>query len=105
MPKQKLTMDDAFKQPGGYRQIQFGDITVVAPLTDVRRSLHLLEQMGPDQRAAIMRSVNNSITEALPAVLSGVAKQKKAIAFGQDIAIWFAYEVFNGRARLEETTH
>jgi hypothetical protein len=102
---EKLTIEDALKQPGGYRQIQYGEMVVVAPLVDIRHALQALEQMPPARRESTLRSVNRALKRALPSVSSGTAAQKKAMAFGQDIAIWFANEVLNGRASLEETRH
>jgi hypothetical protein len=106
MPSQaKLTAEDAFNQPGGYRQIRYGDFMIVAPLADIKHSLDALRRMSGSRRAVMLRSVNKALASALPAVAAGTAPQEVAMTFCQDVAIWFANEVFDGREQLDATTH
>jgi hypothetical protein len=96
----KFTREDAFNQPGGYKKIQYGDLTVVAPLNDIKRCLAELGAMNPGDRAFALRSVNKALAAGTAAMKSQTASQDVAMQFCQDCVFWFANEIFLGRVTL-----
>jgi hypothetical protein len=96
-----LTIRDALTQPGGAFQIEYGgEFSIVAPANDVHEAITLLKSHR--DRASIIQSVEAAIQEALPRIKSGEAGQQEAMDCAQDITIWFANEVLEGRKTLEQ---
>ena len=83
---------------GGSRWIEYGGMTVMAPTRDIAQAVDALRR-GNRQR--IMRSVNKALAKSFPAVKAERATQQLAMRCAQDIAIWFANEIIEGRATLE----
>lgn len=103
--KQKLAMsfDDALKANdhiGGSVVIDYGQAEIVAPRADVEDMVDVLRNMGPAVRAVSMGSVNEYLAQHIADVMAGKASQDVAMNVMQDIAIWFANEVFEGRRSL-----
>jgi hypothetical protein len=82
---------------GGSRMISYGGMQILAPARDIQQAIEAL-QNGDRQR--IMVSVRKSIKRVFPQVKRGTASQEKAMICGQDIAIWFANEIIEGRQTL-----
>jgi len=98
-----LTVRDAIIQPGGAFQIEYGgEFNIIAPANDVHRAIRQLREIK--DRRQLMASVNLEIAKALPKIKNGTATQTEAMDCAQDITIWFAYEVLEGRKTLEQKT-
>ena len=82
---------------GGSRMIDYEGMIIMAPLRDIQEAIVALNE---GDRQQMMRSVNAAIRRTFPKVKRGTASQKAAMECGQDIAIWFANEVIEGRASL-----
>ena len=85
---------------GGSVAIAYRDAKIVAPLADIRGAIELLRS-APDRRQ-ILRSVNRSLRQDFNSVVRRQASQQTAMHVMQDIALWFANEVIEGRATLDE---
>jgi hypothetical protein len=96
----KFTTEDAFNQPGGYQKIEHGDLTVVAPINDIKMCLEWLRSMDTPTRSATLRSVNQALAVGKSSMRSQTASQDVAMQFCQDCALWFANEVLDGRVTL-----
>lgn len=83
---------------GGSRWIEYGGMSVMAPLRDIQDAVTALK--AGDHRK-VMASVNATLAQDFPRVKAERASQKQAMRCAQDIAIWFANEVIEGRATLE----
>ena len=83
---------------GGSRMIDYDGMIIMAPVRDIR---HAIDALTDGDRQQIMQSVNSAIRRTFPKVKRGTASQKSAMQCGQDIAIWFANEIIEGRATLE----
>lgn len=86
---------------GGSRFIAYGGLQVFVPVRDIHAALDKFRTYGDKYRADVMASVNRSLTASIPLVRENKASQEYAIAAAQDVAIWFANEVLEGRAQLE----
>jgi hypothetical protein len=82
---------------GGSRMISYGDMEILVPLRDV---IAAVDALGAGNLRKTMASVNASLASSFPRVQSGIASQKEAMDCAQDIAIWFANEVIEGRQTL-----
>lgn len=85
---------------GGSRTISYRGMMVMAPLRDIRQAIEQFSDPNRDRRKT-MASVNASLARSFPRVESGKASQKEAMECAQDVAIWFANEIVEGRATLE----
>lgn len=85
---------------GGTRMINYRDCMIAAPVRDIRQAVERLSDPEYDRRKTIA-SVTASLARSFPRVQSGKASQKEAMLCCQDIAIWFANEIIEGRATLE----
>ncbi len=85
-------------QIGGSRMISYGGLDVMVPVRDVREAINALKA---GDRIRIMNSVLAALRRTFPKVKRGTASQKAAMNCAQDIAIWFANEIIEGRATLE----
>ena len=85
---------------GGTIEIDFRGFVVMAPLRDVLYNLEKIKSYTMHKRAHVMRSVNKSIDENFPKMETHELDTKRAVEIMQDIAIWFAHEVYQGRAKL-----
>lgn len=83
---------------GGSRWIEYGGMMIMAPLRDINDAVTSLKT---GDRRKIMASVSASLAGDFPRVKAEKASQKQAMRCAQDIAIWFANEVVEGRATLE----
>jgi hypothetical protein len=100
----KALLDSVFKQPGGSRQIEWGDgYFCIVPLKDLKYSLERLQGMPPAKKGTVLASVKAYLDEHMPSVQAQTATQEVAMNCAQDVCIWFANEVLEGRQKLEET--
>lgn len=86
---------------GGSRFITYGGLQVFVPVRDIHQSLDKFRTMGDAYRKDIISSVNKSLDATIPLVRDSKATQQQAISAAQDVAIWFANEILEGRATLE----
>jgi hypothetical protein len=93
----------ARNQPGGCQQIDFREIRLIAPMNDVKKALATISEADQDYRDMVKASVNEELNLAYDRILSGEASHDEAMRYGQDVAIWFAFKVFEGRAKLADT--
>jgi hypothetical protein len=101
MMKEPKTIEDALahnEQIGGSRVIEYGGMMTLVPVRDIQHAMTVLQA---NDRRKVMASVNATLALTFPKVRSGAASQKMAMNCAQDIAIWFANEVLEGRASLE----
>jgi hypothetical protein len=87
------------------RLIEYRHIRIIAPMADIESSLSYLKERDETARKKIMTSVNANLVSSYPEVINKTASQAALLAFGQDVAIWFANEVDAGRAKLQITMH
>ena len=90
----------AFSQPGGYRQIQYLETMIVAPLNHVKEAIVTLQGYSRSKRKQVIRSVNVAL--AMSYSRCDHFSQQQFLEFAQDVTIWFANEVVEGRAEMEE---
>lgn len=86
---------------GGTHYIPYRDAMIAAPLRDLRQAINDLRAMPHPQRKRVMNSVNRALEQTYPEVQAGTASQEMAMQCCQDVALWFANEVVEGRATLE----
>lgn len=86
---------------GGTRMIEYKGMTIMAPLRDIKQSLDMMKANDEEYRAGIMGSANDYLRRNIRSVKNQTASQEVAMNCAMDIAIWFANEVFEGRATLE----
>lgn len=89
---------------GGTVKIQYADtdFMIGAPLAHVHQAIELLKEQNRAQRKNTMHNVNRAIRQMLPVVGEEKASTKQAAELAQDIAIWFANEVVEGRKSLDD---
>lgn len=83
---------------GGSAWITYDGIEIMVPLRDV---MEAREALLNGRRTRIMASVNTSLKRFFPLVKAEKAPQRLAMKIAQDVAIWFANELIEGRAKLE----
>lgn len=99
--EEKMTIADALAhntQVGGSRIISYDGMELLAPLRDIKESIDFLNN---NDRRKVMASVNATLARRFREVKKGTASQKIAMECMQDIAIWFANEIIEGRETLE----
>jgi hypothetical protein len=80
--------------------INYGGLTTMAPRDQVAEFVEMLKKMTPTARAAVLNSVNDAIFKVIGEVKLGKDTQSVAIDMAQDVAIWYANEIFEGRATI-----
>jgi hypothetical protein len=83
----------------GTHVIVYGDLTVLAPLRDIHIALGNMRSMMAAERRLVAASVNAALAKSLRRVKAHAASEKQAMAFMQDIVIWYANEIIEARAR------
>lgn len=86
---------------GGSRMVEYAGLQVLVPVRDIHHAYDKFLTMGDRYRKDVMQSVTRSLNDKLPHVSAITASSQVAMQCGQDIAIWFANEVIEGRATLE----
>ena len=92
------------KFAGGSVIITYRGETGIVPRDDVVEAVDELEGYGGVLRRHVIASVNAALASNFSAVRDGTAPQEIGIAFAQDLALWFANEVIEGRAVLAADT-
>lgn len=87
----------ANERTGGTQTIVFRGAVIMAPVRAIRSAI---DDLRSTDRIAMMASVNEEIDAAWPLIKAQKASQETAMHCMQDIAIWFANEVIEGRATL-----
>ena len=85
-------------ESGGSRTVIYKDARVLVPLCDIHEAMDAI--LTTSDRPYMMRSVNRAIKKAYKPVMAGTASPEVAITLAQDIGIWFANEVLEGRETL-----
>jgi hypothetical protein len=86
---------------GGSRWVEYDGMMVMVPLQHIRDAMAYFSKRHPTVRRGAMESVKASIARLSPGVKAGTASHEDSMGCCQDIAIWFANEVIEGRATLE----
>jgi hypothetical protein len=95
------TQKDAFfNQPGGVRLIDYKNLIIGAPMSDIKSVMAKL--LGAPDREVILKSVNADLDVAFERVSTQRVGENEYRDFCQDVTIWFANEVNEGRQPLEE---
>lgn len=89
------------KYGGGSRCISYGGLECLAPVIDIKNNVKYLESCSVEKRKGIMSSVQNYLNENFDSVKAKKASQEVAMNCAQDVGIWFANEVLEGRASVE----
>lgn len=97
MDEKSLTEIDCFLQPGGAVEISYKGFAILAPRNEVIQMLTELRSMQVAKRRRTLRSVNRALQSAMR---KKDLTQRQAMRMAQDVAIWFANEVVDGRAKL-----
>ena len=79
--------------------IKYRELNCMAPKGDVLHALNEF-QTNPQKRKGIMGSVMFALTKNYKSVFDQTATTQQAVTLGQDIAIWYANEIYEGRATL-----
>ena len=87
--------------PNGSRFVEFDGHQVRVPLAEVQEALTMLHKHSPEMRKRIMRTISITLGRNWPKVKKGTASPHALILTRQDISIWFANQVLDGRARIE----
>lgn len=89
---------------GGTVKIQYADtpFMVGAPLAHVHQAIDLLKKDSRAGRRRIMASVNTSIRQMLSVAGEEKTTTKQAVELAQDITIWYANEILEGRKNMED---
>lgn len=87
-------------QPGGCTQIVYGEHHLFAPTNDIHTALELLR--SSTDRVRRMKTVQREINRNLPKLEKGTIMPQEANNLAADITIWFANEIIEGRASLEQ---
>ena len=87
------------EKSGGTIMIKYRELNCIAPKGDVLYALNKF-RTNPQNRKGIMGSVMFALTKNYKPVLNQTATTQQAITLGQDIAIWYANEIYEGRATL-----
>lgn len=90
---------------GGTVIIKYGDAdnwAVGAPLDHVKFAVERLRGMNRQSKRHTMRNVMKSIEKLLPLAKAETATHQQAMFLAQDITIWYANEVLEGRAKIED---
>ncbi len=102
--KPKMSLDELLthnaQRAGGSRIIEYGGLKCIAPLNEIQQGIALLMAAG-DARPALIAEVNRCLKRSMRSVKRHKASQQVAMNWAQDVAIWFANEVIEGRASLE----
>lgn len=103
-----MEFEDALKsleygllQPGGGRIVQYREMQVIIPINHLKAAV--ADLTNRPNRESVMKSVNRCLKQYYPKMIKQKASQKRAMEYGQDVCIWFANEIIEGRATLEET--
>ena len=88
---------------GGSVRIRYEKWLFTAPYSHVVDAVHYLRGMGRRERTKVIQSVNRSIAELFPMVKARTASQEQAMLCAQDVGLWYANEIIEGRATLEQT--
>jgi hypothetical protein len=86
--------------PRSHCKVNYRELTVLVPVTDLFEAMELVVETGRTDRVAMMASVAQALAESYPQVIAQTASLELAMSLGQDVAIWFANEVLEGRAAL-----
>jgi len=95
-----LNYVEASEKAGEHKRIIYGDCEVVAPVSDIEEAIALIRRSTPEANRRAMASIKAYLARHTPRANAGKASQKIAMQCAQDIAIWFANEVVEGRASL-----
>ena len=87
--------------PNGSRFVEFDGHQVRVPLAEVQEALTMLHKHSPEMRKRIMHTIRITLGRNWPKVKKGTASPRDMILTRQDISIWFANEVLEGRTSLE----
>lgn len=86
---------------GGSRLINYQGLILAAPMSDIRDAVTLLKNSNRRERKGIIASVNRSLARNFPKVKAQKASQKVTMSCAQDLTIWYANEIVEGRASEE----
>jgi hypothetical protein len=86
---------------GGTRMIEYKGLVVMAPLRDIKESLAMMQVNDEEFRHDLMASANRYLRRNFRSVKNQTASHEVAMNCAMDVAIWFANEIFEGRATLE----
>lgn len=91
------------RHAGGSQLIFYGGLTLAAPKSDVEEAVGLMRLLTGPARKQHMNSINATLARNFPKVKAGKASQKLAMQTAQDLVLWFANEVIEGRASEKES--
>jgi len=97
----QFDLEEAMNQTGGARHIPYRDMIIVAPMDDVREALESIQQTTPESRIHVKHVLEEELDEMYPDISAGFAESEDAMTFGQNISIWFAFKIFEGKETLE----
>ena len=85
---------------GGTYTIRHNGGIVHAPMNEFLTALLDMRALPAWQRKAMSRVIKESIDRVEPAVKAGTAPLQTAIEMAQDVTLWHAIEVVEGRAEF-----
>lgn len=88
------------KEAGGSRVIQYRDVSLVIPMSELNEALRLMKQLSRHRRCGVVSSISVALDHNVPLVAEGKLSQRQAMQCAQDLTLWFANEVIEGRASL-----
>lgn len=89
--------EDVYTQEGGATD-KFKEFIVLVPLNHLNSAI---DSMKDDpNRIRILQSIESCINEHYQSMMDHKASQETAMNFCQDITLWYANEVIEGRAKV-----
>jgi hypothetical protein len=85
---------------GGSRSLEYKGVNALVPLYQLESALDTLRAFPDRERQKIVRSAVIVLGRNLLSVREGKAPIEVAMHFAEDMVIWFANEVIEGRASL-----
>lgn len=92
----ELIDKDVYEQHGGAVEINYKGFIVVAPTEHLEQAVVLLKE--DECKEDVLKSVNKYLDDNIKAVADGSASQDIAMNLCQDITLWYANEIIEGRA-------
>lgn len=88
-----------------YCEIKFRDFEMVTLIDHLKSAISAIKRVDDYDRAIAIDSVITCINDNYNSVVNQKASQKMMVDFCQDITLWYANEVVEGRAFIGGTLH
>ena len=104
MGRTNITVADALNQPGGAQRVLYSGLEALVPLAEVRQLVEDLRAMPTTDVLYLAAMVSANLSRSVTRMKARKLTQGEAADHVHDMAIWFACEVWAGRANLQLAT-